>query len=94
MGLLLVGTLLIAVSSAYQQVVRAAAPDPSIVYAHGHYYMTYTSSDHIEMVESKTLRGLLVGKVRTVYTEANSTRSSNIVRIFVTQQDCSYSVKY
>lgn len=83
-GLLLVGTLLIGWSLAYQQVVRAAAPDPSIVYAHGYYHMTYTSGDHIEMVRSKTLRGLLVGKVRTVYNEYNSTagRSANIVRTY------------
>lgn len=80
MRVLLVGTLLMGLSLAYQQVVRAAAPDPSIVYAGGYYHMTYTSADHIEMVRSKTLRGLLIGKVRTVYSETNSTRASNIVR--------------
>lgn len=81
MGLLLVSTLLVGWSSAYQQVVRAAAPDPSIVYAHGWYHMTYTSADHIEMVRSRTLRGLLVGKVRTVYAEFNATagRNANLV---------------
>lgn len=80
-GLLLVITVLVAWASAYQQVVRAAAPDPSIVYAHGWYHMTYTSADHIEMVRSRTLRGLLVGKVRTVYAEFNATagRNANLV---------------
>lgn len=82
-GLLLLGSLLLKLSSAYQQVVRAGAADPSIVYAHGWYHMTYTSADHIEMVRSRTLKGLLIGKVRTIYTEFNTTagRDANMVCI-------------
>lgn len=82
-ALLLLGALqvLIKVSSAYQQVVRAGAADPSIVYAHGWYHMTYTAVDNIEMARSRTLKGLLIGEVRSLYTEFNMTagREANMV---------------
>lgn len=74
----LVGALLIGLSiaSGFRNVVRGAAPDPAVVYAQGFYHMTYTSSDHIEIVRSRTLSGLLIGKVRTVWTDANETRNA------------------
>lgn len=78
---LLVATLFIGVTCAFEGVVRAAAPDPSIVFANGYYHLTYTSADHIEMVRAKTLKGLLIGKVRQVYFELNATRNAYIVRI-------------
>lgn len=77
----LTSALLVGLSLAYQNVVRAAAPDPSIVYAHGYYHITYTSADHIEMVRARTLRGLLIGKVRTVYMESNATRAGYMVYV-------------
>lgn len=78
---LLAGVLLFLGSGhAFQQVVRAHAPDPSIVWADGYYHMTYTTPDHIEMVRATTLKGLLVGRVRVIYSETNSTRSANMVR--------------
>lgn len=77
---LLVAALLVGVTCAFEGVVRAAAPDPSIVYANGYYHMTYTSADHIEMVRARTLKGLLIGKVRQVYFEPNITRNAYIVR--------------
>lgn len=76
---LFVDALSLGVAAAYHNVVRAAAPDPSIVYANGHYYMTYTSSTHIEMIRSTTLKGLLIGSVRVVYFDANITRNANLV---------------
>lgn len=71
--------LLAGVVVAYQGVVRAAAPDPSVVYANGNYYMTYTAVDHIEIIRSRTLRGLLIGSIRIAYVERNATRDAYMV---------------
>lgn len=66
--------------------MRAGLTTGTQVYADGYYHMTYTTSDHIEMVRSRTLKGLLVGAVRNVYSEPNSTRSAFMVRTLTTDQ--------
>lgn len=62
----------------FENPVRSSAPDPSLVYVDGGYYLTYTSDTHIEMTRSTTLGGLSSGETRTFWTDTNSTRSAHM----------------
>lgn len=62
----------------FQNPVRASAPDPSLVYVDGGYFLTYTSDTHIEMTRSSTLAGLYTGETKTFWTDTNSTRSAHM----------------
>ncbi|CAH0045954.1 unnamed protein product [Clonostachys solani] len=64
--------------SGFQNPVRYNSSDPSLVYANGYYYLTYTSATRIEIVRSPLLSGLRNGETKTVWTDSDTTRNADI----------------
>ncbi|KAH6696791.1 hydrolase [Plectosphaerella plurivora] len=75
---LALGMLLSSMAVAFENPIRAPAPDPSLVMADGMYYLTFTSYNRITIVRSDRLNGLIDGEERTVWTDTNSTRNANM----------------
>ncbi|CAG9946230.1 unnamed protein product [Clonostachys rosea f. rosea IK726] len=77
--LLLATVLQLGFSVAYQNPIRdKPAPDPSLVYADGYYYLTYTGYTQFEIIRSRTLGGLASGESRVIWTDTNTTRNANM----------------
>ncbi|KAK0100308.1 hypothetical protein ONS95_008266 [Cadophora gregata] len=69
---------LIPLSTAFQNPIRAPGPDPSMVYADGHYYLTYTSYNSITITRSTTLSGLINGETKTIWTDTDTSKNANM----------------
>lgn len=76
--LLLAGALQTGFTAAYQNPIQSPGPDPSMVYADGMYYLTHTAYTYIDITRSTTLAGLLDGETKTIWTDSDPTKNSNI----------------
>ncbi|KAE8448231.1 hypothetical protein EG329_009661 [Mollisiaceae sp. DMI_Dod_QoI] len=76
--LILVCGLCVSLSHAFENPIRKPGADPSMVTVNGTYYMTTTGGDHIAITKSQTLGGLLKGETRTVWTDTNPTRNTDM----------------
>lgn len=73
----LIGALA-SLSTAFQNPIRSPGPDPSMVYADGHYHLTYTSYNSITITRSPTLSGLLNGETKTIWTDSDPLKNANM----------------
>ncbi|PBP19164.1 hypothetical protein BUE80_DR010020 [Diplocarpon rosae] len=81
-------------STAYQNPIRDPGPDPSMVFADGQYFLTYTSFDSITITRSKTLSGLATGETKTIWTDSDSSRNGNMWAPEIHQIDGKWHVFY
>ena len=65
-------------SLAFQNPIRSPGPDPSMVYADGHYHLTYTSYNSITITRSTTLSGLLNGETKIIWTDSDPLKNANM----------------
>jgi GH43 family beta-xylosidase len=77
-SLILFGVLQAGLVAAFQNPIRNPGPDPSMVYADGMYYLTFTGYDHISITRSQTLAGLLNGETKTIWTDSDTTKNANM----------------
>ncbi|CAH0044975.1 unnamed protein product [Clonostachys solani] len=55
--------------------IRENAADPDIFYTDGHYHMTYTSGDRIEITRASVIEELRRGETKVIWTDSNEGRN-------------------
>jgi GH43 family beta-xylosidase len=65
---------LCAQAQTFRNPIRDAAPDPTMTYYNGYYYLTYTNGSQLDMVKAASVAELRTAPVVTVWTDNNPSR--------------------